>query len=138
MNASPQNTNFQLGLLHFVYLLAMVDGVIDEREQQAIRAIASEESISNDDLEEFDKTIRLKPERDIYHTGINLLNRCTEDEKKTVFVHLYRLSEADDKIHVKEVRLLLYSLKATHVEFEDIELIAKLNVAAKKLVNPNQ
>ena len=56
-----------------------------------------------------------------------MLNRCSEDEKLTAFVHLYRLTEVDDSVHRKEVRFLLYSLKATNVAFEDVELNAKLD-----------
>jgi len=134
MKTSPQTLNFQLGLLHFVHLLALVDGVIDDREKKAIKAIAVEEGIPERVFQDFEKTIGEKSERDIYHHGLELLDRCTDDEKRTVFVHLYRLSEVDEKIHVKEVRLLLYSLKASHIEFEDVELIAKLTKATNHLV----
>jgi hypothetical protein len=40
-------------------------------------------------------------------------------------VHLYKLSEADGLVHVKEVRLLLYSIKMVGVEFNDVVARAK-------------
>ena len=135
MNTSAQSLNFQLGLLHFAHLLAMVDGIMDEREKKAIRAIADEEQIPEGVFQDFQKEITRRTEKEIYKQGLDLLNQCNDDEKKCAFVHLYRLSEADDKIHVREVRLLLYSLKATHVDFEDVELIARLTKATNQLVH---
>ncbi len=123
------NADFQLGLLHFVHLLVMVDGEIDQREKAAIRKIKLEEKIPDWVFDEFEESIPQKTERQIYEEGVEMLNRCTEDERLCVFVHLYRLSEADDKIHVKEVRLLLYSIKATKIAFEDVELSARMSKA---------
>jgi hypothetical protein len=37
---------------------------------------------------------------------------------------LYKLSEVDGRVHVKEIKLLLYSIKLTGVEFEDLVLKA--------------
>lgn len=126
MNTPFQNLNFQLGLLHFAHVLAMVDGVLDGNEKSAIQAIINEEEIPESVVLDFEKGIEEKTEKGIYQHGLAFVNDCNEDEKKCVFVHLYRLSESDHKIHVKEVRLLLYSLKATHIEFEDVVLIARL------------
>jgi uncharacterized tellurite resistance protein B-like protein len=126
MMERKQNLNFQLGLLHFVHLLVMVDGHIDEREKRAILAIREEEEIPEQVFRNFERAIARKTEKEIYQEGVDLLNRCDEEEKLCAFVHLYQLSEADDKIHVKEVRLLLYSLKATRIDFDDVELTARM------------
>jgi len=135
MKSSPQTLSFQLGLLHLIHLLAMVDGVIDEREKKAIEAIMLEEEISERVFKNFEKAILQKTEREICQHGLDLLNLCSDEEKKSVFVHLYRLSEADDKVHIKEVRLLLYSLKATHIDFEDVELMARMAKVKTEAVN---
>jgi uncharacterized tellurite resistance protein B-like protein len=126
MSKRSQNLNFQLGLLHFAHVLAMVDGRMDEREKDAILALREEEHIPDLVFQHFERAIRQKTEKDIYREGIELLNQCDEEEKLCAFVHLYKLSEADDKIHIKEVRLLLYSLKATRIDFEDVELGAQM------------
>lgn len=110
---SFHNITFQVGLLHFVHLLAMVDGSIDQREKAAIRKIKLEEKIPDWVFDDFEESLFQRTEREIFEEGVELLNRCSEEERLTAFVHLYRLSEADDSIHVKEVRFLLYSLKAT-------------------------
>jgi hypothetical protein len=123
---AQQNLNYQLGLLHFAHLLVTVDNFIDEREKQAMRDLQLEEQISELVYHEFEKTIIPKSEREIFEEGVTFLNQCNEQEKLCALVHLYRMAEADDLIHVKEVRLLLYSLKATNVEFEDIVLAAKM------------
>ncbi len=123
---AKQNLNYQMGLLHFAHLLAAVDGHIDEREKSALREIQVEEEISDLIFHEFEKTIASKPEQEVYKNGIELLNQCTEQEKLCALVHLYRMAEADNQIQMKEVRLLMYSLKATHVDFEDVELTARM------------
>lgn len=131
MSPSPQNLNYQLGLLHFAHLLVKVDGVIDEREKKAMRDLQAEEQIPELVFDEFEKTIVPKSEREVFQEGINLLNRCDDQEKLAALVHLYRMAEADNQVHMKEVRLLLYSLKETNVEFDDVVLTANMVKAGK-------
>ena len=45
---------------------------------------------------------------------------------------LYRLAEADTSISSKEVRFLIYGLKLTHIDFEDVILSASLAKANKQ------
>lgn len=123
------NINFQLGLLHFVHLLVIVDGSIDQREKIAIRKIKLEEKINDWVFDDFEESLPRKTERQIYEEGVEMLNRCTEEEKLCAFVHLHRLAEADENIHEKEVKFLLYSLKATNVAYEDVELSARMSKA---------
>ena len=136
MKTAKQNFDFQFGLLHLVHLLTTADGVIDEREQRAIAGIVEEEQIPASVVEDFRKTAVKKAERDIYKDGLAHINQCTDEEKKRAFVHLFRLSEADDKIHVREVRLLLYSLKASNIDYEDVELIARLTGSKQVVLQP--
>src|SRR6267154_5344552 len=124
--ASNQNQNYQLGLLHFAQLLVTVDGFIDDREKSAINSLLKEEHIPEEVYNDFQKLVKSKSERELYDRGVKLLSQCSEEEKLSALVHLYRLSEIDNNVHVKEVRLLLYSLKATNVEFEDVVLSAKM------------
>ena len=123
---SNQNQNYQMGLLHFAHLLVTVDGYIDDREKSAINSLLKEEHISEEVYNDFQKMVNSKSERELYDRGVKLLSQCSEEEKLSALVHLYRLSEIDNNVHVKEVRLLLYSLKATNVEFEDVVLSAKM------------
>lgn len=118
---------FQLGLLHFVHLLAKSDGQVGRKEKAAIRKIKLMEKIPDWIFDDFEESIVGKPERQIFEKGVELFNHCTEEEKLTAFVHLYRLSEADDNMHVKEVRFLLYSLKATKVSFQEVEVRARMD-----------
>jgi uncharacterized tellurite resistance protein B-like protein len=131
MRAVQQNLNYQLGLLHFAHLLVTVDGFIDEREKKAMSDLRAEEEIPEPVLHEFEKTVIPKSEKEVFQQGVTLLNQCTEQEKLCALVHLYRMAEADNQMHIKEVRLLLYSLKATHVEFEDVVLTARMVKAGK-------
>ncbi len=112
--------NSQLGLLYIAHLLISADGVIDEKEYQALSKIKNKESISDSLFKEFEIAVNGKKERDIYTEGIDLLNGCTDEEKVNAFVHLYKMSEVDGRVHVKEVRLLLYTIKSAGIEFNDV------------------
>lgn len=132
--ANHQRLNYQLGLLHFAHLLITVDGFIDDREQSAIQNLQFEEQIPEPILQDFKKMVSHKSERQVYEQGLNYLNHCSDHEKLCALVHLYQLAQADNQIHIKEVRLLLYALKATNVEFEDVQLSARMVNADKKFI----
>lgn len=132
MNYPKQNMDFQLGLLHFVHLLVTVDGHIDERERETIYSIKKEESISGKLFQFFIDSITSKTEREVYAEGIDRLNRCNEEERLCAFVHLYQLAKADEHLDVKEIKLLLYSLDQTKIEFDDVVLAAQLVMAQKQ------
>src|SRR6478735_3575475 len=114
------DTNFQTGLLYLVHLLISADGVVDENEKRALQKVKEKENISDSLFAEFENQVLIKKERDIYQEGIEMINRCTEEEKLRVFAHLYKMSEVDGRVHVKEVRLLLYSIKMAGIEFNDV------------------
>ena len=116
---------FHLGLLYMVHLLIGSDGKVSPDEKLSLLRIQQHEGISEEIIAQFDKAVTEKTEREIYQEGIDLLNLCTNDQKLTTFVHLYKLSEADGNVHVKEVRLLLYSIKMTGIEFNDVVERAK-------------
>lgn len=122
------NRNYQLGLLYLVHLLMSADGVVDENETQALNTIRNKEGISGDVFEEFKATITSKKGREIYQTGIDYMNRCTDEEKLRAFVILYKMSEVDGRVHVKEVRLLLYCIKVSGIEFDDV--VAKAAISS--------
>ncbi len=119
------NKNYHLGLLFLVHLLINVDGDLDESERAALAIIISRENIPAELVSEFEHSVTSSSEREIYQRGIQHLNACTDDEKLNAFVHLYKLSEADGRVHVKEVRLLLYSIKMAGIEFNDVVARAK-------------
>ena len=114
------NENYQIGLLYLAYLLISADGVIDESEWVALLKIKNDENIPDARFAEFEKQIVKLKEREIYQNGINLMSGCTDAEKLNAFVHLFKMSEADGRIHVKEVRLLLYSIRHVGIEFDDV------------------
>ena len=119
------NKNYQLGLLYLVHLLVSADGVVDDNELAALQNIKTREGISEDTFGEFERDVVVKREKEIYQQGIEMLNLCDDAEKLKAFVILYKISEIDGRVHVKEVRLLLYSIKMTGIEFDDVVNHAK-------------
>jgi uncharacterized tellurite resistance protein B-like protein len=118
--------NYQLGLLYLAHLLINADGIVNETEKQALLKIKTKEEIPNPVFDEFlREVIRLKP-KEIYQKGIELINECEDEKKLKAFAHLYKISEVDGSVHVKEVRLLLYSVKMADIEFDDVVALAKL------------
>lgn len=122
-----QNPDFQLGLLHLIHLIVNVDGHIDEREREAMKKIRTEEGILDSLYQEFEKKVTNSTEDNIYQDGIAHLSKCTDEERLTVFVHLYKLSEADSTISPKEIRFLFYGLKETKLSFEDVVMSAGMS-----------
>lgn len=120
-----KDNNYHLGLLYMVHLLMSSDGDVHENEEKAWASIKKKEGISDQLFNEFRTTLNSKKEREIYQTGIDHLNLCTDQQKLDAFAHLYHLSEADGNVHVKEVRLLLYSIRMTGIEFNDVVEHAK-------------
>lgn len=117
--------DYQLGLLYLTHLLSNVDGIIDENEHAALLKIIQEEKIPDNIFEQFQLDIQRKSEREIYNEGLDFLNRCTPEEKLRAFSILYKISEVDGSIHVREVRLLLYSTRFTGIEFDEVVKTAK-------------
>lgn len=123
------NRNYHLGLLCLAHLLVSADGIVDENEIDALQIIKKKEQISDEIFKEFERLVKEKKEREIFQIGIDLINQCSPDEKLNVFVMLYKLSEVDGRVHVKEIRLLLYSIKLARIEFDD--------VVSKALITPS-
>jgi uncharacterized tellurite resistance protein B-like protein len=122
MNASK---NYQLGLLYLTHLLISADGIIDEKEFSSLIRIKNKENIPDSVFKEFEDSVRNKNEKEIYKTGIDIISECPDEEKLEAFAHLYNMSEVDGTVHVREVRLLLYSIKAAGIEFNDVVKHAK-------------
>lgn len=120
MTLMSREKSYHMGILYLMHLLVNADGVIDEGEYAALKKVKDYEKIPEDTLVEFEKTIPGVKEKDIYQGGIDFLNQCSDDEKLNAFAHLYKLSEADGRVHVKEVRLLLYSIRMAKIEFNDV------------------
>lgn len=129
--------NYQLGLLHFVHMLINTDGRIDDREMEIILKIKKEEDIEDSVFLEFSRSISTAKNQDIFNRGLDLLNSCTEDEKLCAFVYMFQLAEADASISMKEVRLLMYALKVTNIDFNDVaishDLVASNSNSARGL-----
>lgn len=113
-------SSYHLGILNLIHLLVSADGIVDEQEKQALARLRKLEQINDDVFEAFSQSIQSKKERDIYKEGIDSINACTDEEKLRALALLYKMSEVDGRVHAKEVRLLLYSIKLTGIEFDDV------------------
>lgn len=121
-----QDKNYHLGVLYLMRLLINADGVVETNENDTLNKVKNHEAIPEQTLIEFEKGVLNKKEKEIYQAGIDYLNLCSDEQKLNAFVHLYKMSEADGRVHVKEVRLLLYSIRQAKIEFNDVVAKAKL------------
>lgn len=119
--------NYQLGLLYFIHLLISADGDTNIDELDALSKIMLRENIPDSTIFEFEEMKNSKTEREIYQRGLDHLSSCSDPEKLKVFATLYRLSEVDGRVHSKEIRLLLYSVKTAGIEFNDVVDYSKAN-----------
>jgi len=110
---------YQIGLLYLSHILISADGIIHEEEQKALLKIKDEEKISQSIFDAFQRDVKTKKLNEIYQRGIDLVLDCTPAQKKKIFTYLFKLAMADGNIHVKEVRLLLYSAKMTEAELAE-------------------
>jgi hypothetical protein len=117
--------NYHLGLLYLVRLLIDADGIADAKELAALQAIKERENIPEGVFEKFEAATQGMTHVDLYTAGIALINGCSYEEKLRTFGVLYRLSEVDGRVHVKEIRLLLNSINTAGLEFDAVVNVAK-------------
>lgn len=122
---SPMSANYHLGLLYLVRLLIDADGIADAKELAALQAIKERENISEEIFEKFEEVTPGMTHAELYTAGITFINDCSYDEKLRTFGVLYRLSEVDGRVHLKEIRLLLNSIKTAGLEFDAVVNVAK-------------
>ncbi len=125
--ANEASRNYQLGLLYFTHLLICADGVTDAKEIDAVEKLMRHEQIPPDLYTTFQHTLVDKKEREIYTLGLDLVSACTKEEKLNIFSTLYRLAEIDGRVHLKEIKMLLYSIRSAGIEFEDVVNYTKLH-----------
>ena len=73
-----------------------------------------------DYLYNFIRYAKVLSEKEVYNKGLEEISMCEDEEKLRAFGWLYRISEVDGTVHVKEIRFLIYSLKKAGIDFEDI------------------
>jgi uncharacterized tellurite resistance protein B-like protein len=117
--------NYHNGLLYLAHLVISADGIIDESELKALETIKEKEEIPDNVFAAYKSEVSQMREREIYQKAIDLISTCEDDERLRAFCWLYRISEVDGSVHVKEVRFLLYSVKRANVEFDDVVAAAK-------------
>ncbi len=103
-----------------MHLLISADGTIDDHEVKALELVCQRENISELFFDKFVQALRGKKERELFDTAIDRINDCNDEEKLRVFVILYKLAEVDGRVHHKEIKLLLYTLRLAKIEFEDV------------------
>ncbi len=117
--------NYHNGLLYLAHLIIAADGHIDENELKALQTIKEKEGISDEVFDAYKRDVETMKERDLYQKSIDLISTCNDAERLRAFCWLYKISEVDGSVHVKEVRFLLYSVKRANVEFDDVVAMAK-------------
>jgi uncharacterized tellurite resistance protein B-like protein len=120
---------YSTGLLALTSVLISSDGEISEKELHYLKRIRESEGIPDTLFNTISESILGKAEREVYQIGIDSINACTEVEKVRAFVKIYQLAMADGVIHVKEVRLLLYAVKITHVDINTVVKMAEQSIA---------
>ena len=115
----------QRALLYLAYLLAYSDGEFDDNEAHGIKYICKEEGIGDDDYRDFIIKCQESSERELFESGVDLVEECSYEDKIAVFVWLYKLAEVDGQVHAKEVRFLLYSLRRASIDFDEVKKAAQ-------------
>jgi hypothetical protein len=122
--------SYSTGLLALTSVLINSDGEISEKEVDYVQKIRESEGIPDDLFNHIKGAILGKTEREVYQLGIDSLNACTDDLKTRAFIRMYQMAMVDGVIHVKEVRLLLYAVKTTHVDINTVVRLAERQSAS--------
>ena len=117
--------NRQQAILYLTYLLVYSDGEFVDKERHGIKYICQQEGISEGEYEDFINNSQGSSERKLFENGIDLIEKCSNEDRIRAFSWLYKLSEVDGKVHAKEVRFLLYSLRRASVDFEEVKTVAQ-------------
>lgn len=121
-------SEYYAGLLALTTVLINSDGEISEKELDYIQKIRESEGIPEALFNSIREAILGKTEREVYQLGIDAINECTDQEKLRAFLKMYQMAMADGVIHVKEVRLLLYAVKLTHVDLNTVVRLAEVSM----------
>ena len=114
------NDHYHQALLYLTHLLIGADGNVDKTEIDALKKIRQVEKIPDDTFKDFQQLVKGKTEKEIYKAGMALLNECSREKKLKTFATLYKLSEVDGNVHVKEIKLLMYAIELAGIEFDDV------------------
>ena len=117
--------NRQQAILYLTYLLVYSDGEFVDEERSGIKYICQQEGISDGEYENFMNSCKGISERKLFENGIDLIEKCSYEDRISAFSWLYKLSEVDGKVHAKEVRFLLYSLRRASVDFDEVKAVAQ-------------
>ncbi len=112
--------HYQLALLQLAHLLFSADDSLGDEEMQALNTLRQEEAIDNKTFDEFRGWLKGRSHKEIHEHGIELIGECSNEERMHAFAYLYHLSRIDGNVHVKEVRLLLYSIKLAGIDFDEV------------------
>lgn len=117
--------HYQRSLLFLVKLLIDVDGVTDEKELRAFDQIKENEGIADVVFLDFQRNVLDMSEREVYNEAMATLDQCSPSEKLNIFAFLYKMSEIDGRVDLKEIKLLLYAIKTAGVAFDEVVTHAK-------------
>ena len=116
-----EKDTYKEALLLLLRVIVFADGVFDEEEETAIKEICNIEGISDEYYKDFCNRAENMSEKEMYLNGIDKVHVCSLEDQLKVFVWLYKIAEVDGKVHVKEVRFLLYSIRHADIEFGQVE-----------------
>ena len=116
-----ERDTYNEALLLLLRVIVFADGIFDKEEENAIKEICKIEEISDEYYQDFCDRAEKMSEKDMYLNGIDKVHVCSMEDQLKVFVWLYKIAEVDGKVHVKEVRFLLYSIRHADIEFEQVE-----------------
>ena len=111
---------FQEGLLYLAHSAASADEITHIAEEQAIKRIIEYEKIPEDLHSEVDRIAKSGPEKEIYKKGMACFLQIPKEERLRGLAWLYKLIEADGKVHIKEARWLLYVINAADVDLDEV------------------
>jgi len=111
---------FHEGLLYLAHSASSVDGISHVDEKRTIRRMIEHEKIPKELDLEVTQCIMVEPQKEIYRKGMSCFLQISKEERIRGLAWLYRLIEADGKVHIKEARWLLYIISSADLDLDEI------------------
>lgn len=115
-----QVDSFGTSVLYLTFSVALADGVRVHAEEQVINMILQHEDISEAVYQKFLKDSDQLSVEEMRQIGIEAIKDSEENDKLRVYGWVYKVIEVDGMVDIREAKFLLYALRDSNIELDDV------------------
>ena len=112
--------SFGTSLLYLTFSVALADGVRMRAEEKAINRILEHENISESMYQKFIADSEKLSVDEMHQIGIEAIKKCQPTDRLRAYGWIYKIMEVDGRVDVREAKFLLYALKDSDIELDEV------------------